>query len=235
MADPRKAILKAEWNDGTTSSFEVMYNPTELSFEKSTQLAEINIPGIDAPLQQFVRGQSERLTLELFFDTTEDGMGAGAASVTTKTDTIYQLAKIESERHAPPIVSFLWNDRFPGDSLSSRFGGQRRNKFRGVVESVKQRFTLFSPEGVPLRATLTVALREYRTLDDQLKELNLASPDRTHSHVVQRGETLSAIAARYYHRPGLWRQIAEENDIEDPRRLEVGRILTVPSLDRSRP
>ena len=94
--------------------------------------------------------------------------------------------------------------------------------FRCIVESVKQKFTLFSPEGVPLRATLTVTLREYKTLDEQLAHLNLTSPDRTHSHVIQSGDTLSGIAARFYQRPGDWRFIADANGIEDPRRLTVG-------------
>jgi nucleoid-associated protein YgaU len=97
-----------------------------------------------------------------------------------------------------------------------------------MVESVKQKFTLFSPEGVPLRATLTLTLREYKTLDEQLAQLNLSSPERTHSHVIQRGETLSSIAARFYQQPGDWRFIANANNIEDPRRLAVGTFLTVP-------
>ena len=92
---------------------EVQYNPTELSWDKSAQIAEITIPGLDAPLQQFVRGQAEKLTLELFFDTTDHGMGKGAMSVTTLTDRIYQLIKIEPRRHAPPICTFIWNDHFP--------------------------------------------------------------------------------------------------------------------------
>ena len=46
----------------------------------------MTIPGLDSPLQQFVRGQAEKLTLDLFFDTTDTGMGAGATSVTTETD-----------------------------------------------------------------------------------------------------------------------------------------------------
>ena len=57
---------------------EVQYNPTELSWDKGAQIAEISIPGLDAPLQQFVRGQAEKLTLELFFDTTDHGMGKDA-------------------------------------------------------------------------------------------------------------------------------------------------------------
>jgi nucleoid-associated protein YgaU len=216
--------------DGRTNPIEVQFNPTEFSLDKSVQVAEITIPGLDAPLQQFVRGQSEKLTLDLFFDTTEHGMGTGATSVTTLTDAFYELVKIVPHTHAPPICTFIWGDRFSGSDFSFYVGNQRRNGFRCIVESVKQKFTLFSPEGVPLRATLTVTLREYRTLDDQLRQLNLTS-DRTQSHIVQRGETLSSIAAQHYLRPGEWRRIAEANDIEDPRRMMVGAFLTIPPIE----
>ena len=220
------------------------FNPTELSYDKGAQIAEIAIPGLDAPLQQFIRGQAEKLTLELFFDSTDQGMGQQATSVTEKTDLFYQLIKIEPKRHAPPICVFFWNEQFPGSSLGKKadgnkqdqsstssnidYGNQRRNGFRCIVESVKQKFTLFSPEGVPLRATLTVSLREYKTLDEQLAHLNLTSPDRTHSHVLQSNETLSGVAAQFYQRPGDWRFIADSNAIEDPRRLTAGTFLTIP-------
>ena len=55
----------------------MQYNPTELSFDKQAQIAEIAIPGLDAPIQQFIRGNAEKLTLELFCDTTDDGIGHG--------------------------------------------------------------------------------------------------------------------------------------------------------------
>ena len=71
-----------------------------------------------------------------------------------------------------------------------------------------------------------MALREYKTLDEQLAHLNLTSPDRTHSHVTQNGDTLSRIAAQYYRSPGDWRLIADANGIEDPRRLVPGAFLT---------
>ena len=230
MEQIAKATILVAWDNQPAEPIEVQYNPTELSYDKSAQFAEIAIPGLDAPLQQFVRGQAEKLTLELFFDTTDQGMGVDAVSVTTLTDRIYQLVKIEPTRHAPPICTFVWNDQFPGSSLGSASGNQRRNGFKCIVESVKQKFTLFSPVGVPLRATLTVTLREYKTLDDQLAQLNLTSPDRTHSHVIQRGETLSGIAAQLYRQPGEWRRIAEANTIEDPRRLMAGTFLAIPPI-----
>ena len=118
-----------------------------------------------------------------------------------------------------------------GRSIGACRGNQRRNGFKCIVESVKQKFTLFSPEGIPLRATLTVALREYKTLDEQLAHLNLTSPDRTHSYVTQNGDTLSRITAQYYRGPGDWRSIADANGIEDPRRLAPGALLAIPPTE----
>jgi LysM repeat protein len=266
MEQVAKALLHVDWAeviDGKprTEDITLQYNPTELSWDKGVQIAEIAIPGLDAPLQQFVRGQAEKLSLELFFDTTDEGgMGRNAVSVIKYTDRIYQLLKIEPESHAPPVCTFIWHDEFPGSTLNGKSGSpatstasqllsntnanpgevqesvvdfatgnQRRNGFKCIVESVKQKFTLFSPEGVPLRATLSVTFREYKTLEEQLAQLNLMSPDRTHSHVVQNGDTLSSLAARFYQNAGHWRFIADENEIEDPRRLAVGTFLNVPS------
>lgn len=237
MQKPARAKLVVKWHQAPEQHIDLCYNPTELSFDKGVQIAEIAIPGLDAPLLQYVRGQAERLTLELFFDRTEDGMAAGATgakSVTEQTDQIYQLIKIEPARHAPPVCEFIWNDKFPGASLStvnaSATGNQNRNGFPCVVENVRQKFTLFSPDGVPLRATLTVTLREFRRLDQQERQTNRHSPDRTQAHVVQRADTLSAIAARAYGRPDEWRAIAIANGIEDPRRLSPGQTLAVPPI-----
>jgi len=230
------AIIIADWGENRVERYEVQYNPKEFTLEKALQHGEINIPGLDAPLQQFVRGQAEKLNVELFFDTTENGMGKDATTVTTHTDRIYKLAKIEDRSHAPPIVTFCWNSHFPGSSLSygsqsaGSSGNQTRNSFVGVVESVRQQFTLFSSEGVPLRATVTLILKEFRSLDEQLKLLRLNSPDRTHSHALNNGETLSSLAGKYYGNAKRWRFIARENGITDPRRLLAGRIITIPAI-----
>ncbi len=235
----RKAVILAHWHQRAAERIPVQYNPTEFTLEKQVQLGEATIPGLDAPLQQFVRGNAEKLALELFCDTTEHGMGEGATSVTTQTDRIYQLIRIEPTRHAPPILTFLWHDEFPGNRIGAGadapgappLGGQRRNAFRCVMDSLRQKFTLFSSEGVPLRATLTVSLRECRDLNEQLDQLNLSSPDRTHVHVLQQGDTLAGVARRYYDKPSQWRAVAEENRIDDARRTTPGAFLRVPRLD----
>jgi nucleoid-associated protein YgaU len=217
---------------GEFTGFTVQFNPTEVSFEKAMKFAEITIPGLDVPLQQFVRGEAEKLTLELLCDSTEKGTGLGAESVTTQTDKVFSMARINPKTHAPPVVKLSWNNHFPGDSLAPNLSSQRRTSFTGVIESIRQKFTLFSPEGVPLRATINLTIREYKKLEDQIDQLNLQSPDRTHSHTIKGAETLSGIAASEWTRPGAWRVIADENEIEDPRRLRVGTFLRIPVLDR---
>ena len=81
---------------------------------------------------------------------------------------------------------------------------------------MRQRYTLFSSNGLPLRATLSVTLKEYKTLQRQISELNLQSADQTKAHVVQVGETLAQIAAEAYRDPRAWREIAQFNAITDP-------------------
>lgn len=202
------------------NSITVQFNPTEYTLSKGAQIAEIAIPGIDSPILQFVRGQTETLSLELFFDTTEQGVGEQAVDVRDQTKWVYQLVKIQPDRHAPPRIRVSW-----GRGLS----------FRGIVESVQQKFTLFTPLGIPVRATLTVAFKEYKTLEEQLTELNLKSSDHSKEVVVRRGTTLPLLAYEEYGDAALWREIAEAPDnqevLQSPTRLTPGTRLRIPAID----
>ena len=194
----------------------VQYNPTQYSISKSAQIAEIAIPGLDEPIQQFIRGQTEKLSMELLFDTTSLGMGPGATDVQTLTAPMHELVRIQPETHAPPRLRLTW--------------GLSGLSFPAIAESIDQKFVLFSPEGIPLRATLTMTFRRYVTLEEQIAGLKLQSADQTKLHVVTRGETLSQIAAVELGDPAQWRAIADANPgvgIVDP---EPNTQLTIPPI-----
>ncbi len=53
-------------SNGLKPMFYVQFNPTDYTRAKGAQIAEINIPGIDSPILQFVRGQNEKLTIDLW-------------------------------------------------------------------------------------------------------------------------------------------------------------------------
>ena len=203
---------------GLTEFIDVEFNPTDYTLAKSAQIVEIGIPGLDSPILQFIRGQNEKLTLDLFFDTTSSGLDeSGAVDVRSRTKSIYQLVKIQPETHAVPRILFIW-------------GGL---SFKSIVESVQQKFTLFSPAGIPVRAMLSVVFREYKTLQDQLTELNLQSPDQSKRRIVREGDTLNRIAAEEYNDPHQWRVIADSNSdvLTSPLHLIPGTVLIIPPLE----
>ncbi len=200
-----------------------LFNPKELSVEKSNQFAEINIPGLPSSVLQFVRGNSRTITLDLFFDTYEEKTdvrvftdritGWDAGSLLSKLpDEAKGLMDIDSELHAPPVCLFIWGTFV----------------FQCIIERVSKKFTMFLPEGIPVRATLNVTLKEYKEVDVQVKEIDLHSADITKRWTVREGDSLWLIADREYGSASEWRLIAEANGIEDPRYLEPGQQLIIP-------
>lgn len=206
----------------------VQFNPTELTFNKSAQFAEIAIPGLDQPVLQFIRGNTETLSVELFFDTTDEGMNDSVMSVTDKVNQFYTLVKQDPDTHAAPRCCFYWGPPPSHEQQGKNPVSYAPYYFTCVVESIDRKFQLFSPEGTPLRARLTVKLREYKTVEQMVSQLN--SADRTKAHVLKRRERLDQVSASEYDSPAEWRRIAEANDLEDPRRVPVGTILKLPPM-----
>lgn len=201
---------------------EALFNPERYTISKSAQLQDINIPGLDSPVVQFVRGQNEKISMDLFFDTTDQGMADTVTDVRTLTNSVYKLLKVNSELHAPPRVHLQW-----GNSAHMTSHGTKIDPWL-VLESLSEEFSLFSPAGVPLRAKLTVSFREAWTIEQQLSETPRHSSDRTKKHRVVRGETISQIAFVAYNDPEQWRPIADANLLGNPRQLTAGMLLKIP-------
>ncbi|HLK05668.1 MAG TPA: LysM peptidoglycan-binding domain-containing protein [Candidatus Acidoferrum sp.] len=186
------------------------FNPTEYQIQKANNFAEIAIPGLETPPIQFIRGASEKLTAEVLVDTSDT-----LDDVRDKyVNKLRGLMNLNRELHAPPIVAFTWDQQV----------------FRGVLDSLNVTYTLFTPDGVPLRAKLSLSMKEYRPVKIQVKENPTSSPDFDKTYVVQRGDTLSGIAYSVYRDSSAWRDIALNNDIRDPRTLEPGTVLALPRL-----
>lgn len=186
------------------------FNPTEYQLQKGNNFAEIAIPGLESPPIQFIRGASEKLTTDILVDTSDTLEDVRAKYV----DNLRGLMNLNRELHAPPILRFVWDTEI----------------FRGVLESLNVTYLLFTPLGVPLRAKLSLALKEYRPIKIQLQGNPTASPNFDKTYVVQRGDTLSGIAFAVYRDASVWRDIARNNNIQDPRTLAPGTVLQLPSL-----
>ena len=206
-------------------TFEVLFNPAEYSIEKGNTYQSTTLPGLGTPVTQFVSGNADTLTMELYFDTyaksSRHGTVAIREDVRNYTRKISELMEIDRDLHAPPICEFTW-----GPPLGSPEGLQ----FRGIIERVSQRFTYFLDDGTPVRATLSVTFKEYKTVQQQLEELDLQSPDRTKLREFKDGDAIWLFAFQEYDDPGLWRVIADRNALENPRIVAPGTALELPPL-----
>ena len=190
---------------------EVIFNPAEYSLDKGNQFSSAPLPGLSNPVFSWVSGDADTLTMELFFDTYTN---KGGSDVRDETKKISRLLEIDPTIHAPPPVRFVWG------SLD----------FRAIIERLTQRFTMFREDGVPVRATLNVTFKEYKTIQEQLSPKPKESSDWTKHRVIAEGDHLSLIAAIEYGDPEEWRVIAVANDIDNPRLLEPGREIRLPPL-----
>ena len=200
-----KAIIKPDGKD----DIPIQWNPTQYTLEKGNQIAEIGVPGLGAPIIQFVHGNTRSFSCELYFDTYEKRQ-----NVTQHTDKIFGLLAIDAGTHAPPICTLSWG------SLS----------FRCVVEKVSGSFTLFLPDGTPVRAKLNVTFKEYLPVEVLVRQNPTQSADHRKSRVVQLGDTLSNIAFEEYGDAGKWRPIADANHIDNPLSLRPGTLLLIPAI-----
>src|SRR5277367_4250684 len=68
----KKAILVVVSPPSNPSTIiQLCFNPTEYQRSKANTFAEIGIPGLESPPIQYVRGEAEKLTVELLADTSD--------------------------------------------------------------------------------------------------------------------------------------------------------------------
>lgn len=205
--------------------FEVLFNPAEYSIEKGNTFQSTSLPGLSTPVTQFVTGTADTLTMELYFDTYTKS--SRHPNMTLKEDVrnytrpIANLMEIDPTLHAPPICEFIW-----GPPL----GTPKGIEFAGIIEKVSQKFTYFLDDGTPVRATLNVTFKEYKTVKDQLAQLKCQSTDRTKLREFKEGDSLWYLASVEYNDVEKWKVIAHHNQLENPRLIAPGTTLELPPL-----
>jgi Contractile injection system tube protein/LysM domain len=194
----------------------VFFNPEEYTLHRDINYAQAAIPGLSAPLLQFVSGNLQTLEMELLLDTYEGHgeLNRAGEDVRNLARKVTDLMNIDPKTHAPPVLVFTWS------SLT----------FTCVLARASQRFLMFLPDGTPVRVRLQVTFNEFRNVDLEAKEIKRETGDFSKRHTVREGETLSSIAGEAYANPELWRVIAIGNGIDRPLSLPAGTKLRVPPL-----
>ncbi len=207
--------------------FVVQFNP-----EGYTDTTEFKY-GPDDPPQGAVGAEAkfERINPKKYsFELLLDGTGvspapppAGAMDAIAPSSGLSVVAQIELFKltvgfsgnvHRPRFLMLVW-----GKLVVS-----------AVLESYAISYTLFSPAGLPLRASMTVVFREHtpKGFGELLK--NLASPDIAHARQVRAGEHLSTLVYETYKDARHYISVATANQLDTVRHLVPGSALYLPPL-----
>lgn len=151
-------VTIASTDDGT--KVEAQFNPKELQVDKTVpwqKKSQANQAGQTGIQLEFTGAEGRSMTLELLFDGYE-----AKRSVSKQVDDLNWMASVidpkssEEAKRRPHLCVVTWGTMFPSGS-----------KFKCVIESLSVKYTMFSDQGVPLRATCTVKLKEADTVSIQ--------------------------------------------------------------------
>lgn len=176
----------------------------KMKFDNPRSIAKIDIPG-GPPVYQDMGDEEATITW--------DGVLVG--------DDAYRKAiRIESLKDQGQVVQLTVTD-FP--ELSKRV---RIRSFPWEV--VRQDRVEYSIE-LAVETTLPEPVKILTTASGAslLKEVAPAA-SVGETYTVKQGDTLWALAVKYYGNGSRWREIAKANGILDPRKLQVGQRITIP-------
>lgn len=210
-----KAVIYVADGSRIGQSVECMFRPKEYTITKRNNWQKGEAKGKGVPKLEFRGGGASSLTMELFFDTYEEG-----TDVRRHTNKIWELMAIDSaladsttSKGRPPLCQFQW-----GPVIS----------FKAVITNISQKFTMFKSDGSPVRATLTVTFQEAEEAGRYpFQNPTTASKPGYRIRLVKAGESLDWIAHEEYGNAALWRFIADTNNLENPMELTPGQVLSI--------
>jgi hypothetical protein len=127
------------------SEIPVQFNPQSLKLSLANKLEAQDTRGQQT--RQYLGKTSTTLSFDLQFDTSDEGTTDAPVSVRTRTAAIerFVLPKGDGkQKQKPPKARFVWQDL----------------QIDGIIEDLSIDFDLFASDGTPLRAKMSVTMKE---------------------------------------------------------------------------
>jgi hypothetical protein len=201
------------------NSISLLINPSELKLSRKTKYAGAVPLGDTGSGRSFSRMQPARLNFSTVFDGT--GVVPVPANLKLPSEVEDQLNALNDvvytyngKQHEPNVVQVLWG----------------RLAFYGRLTSFNIEYTLFRPNGAPLRAKADMSFQGYKNPQESALEANRSSPDLSHSVVVTEGDTLPLLCHRIYGDSRYYVDVARFNGLHAFRALKPGLTLHFPPL-----
>ena len=222
LASATKAKLKispCDVNDGVATvnsdpAFEAIINPSGYSHSSSILYAENMALGPGGE-KKYSKSTPDKIE---FKELVLDGTGVVEGTSMSVREQIARLRKVaydyNGSEHEPPVVEVSW-----GPLL-----------FKARMEALKVDFTLFKPNGEPLRAKINLTFVAYKSTEEVFRSASLESPDLTHLVTVKAGDTLPLLCYQIYKNSAYYLDVARINNLSQFRQLTPGHVLRFPPL-----
>lgn len=204
---------------GPPNPFTVWINPSSYSYSRQISYNDRQAQGSPEPSPEFNRVADEDLSFELVFDATGaiptptgQSYTNGVADILDQFITL--VATVNGTIHSPNYLIVGWATLL----------------FQCVLSSLKIDYTLFKPDGTPLRAKVSVGFKSYASESAIAKGAAKGSPDLSHIITITAGDTLPALCHRVYGNSGYYAEVARINGLLSFRDLAPGATLLFPPL-----
>jgi contractile injection system tube protein len=205
-----------------TGEHTVMINPEKYTRTYKICYNDVQAQGSNTGSPKFNKIPSERIQLELVFDGTGVVPSAVPGVLPYTGDGIAkQIADFEEvvfeyagKIHSPRFLRLLWGTF----------------EFYCRLTSLTVTYTLFKPDGTPLRARAAAEFLQYTSETAAALEANNSSPDLSHVITVKAGDTLPLLCYSVYGSSAWYPQVARANGLAGFRALAVGSQLLFPPL-----
>jgi hypothetical protein len=198
----------------------VPINPEKCTLAMGAQYTSDSAPGSSGQSNSFNRLSGVTLSFDLVFDGTGAVAGASDRCV---ADQIRDFRRLVLDRnptsHRPNYLKLIWGET---------------DLLKGQTTSLRVEYTLFNPDGSPLRAKVAVSFSGFLDAVDARAEQANSSPDLTHRIPVSAGDSLPLLCARVYRESLYYVDVAATNGLDGFRRLPAGLQLSFPPLSGSR-
>jgi Contractile injection system tube protein len=221
----------------TTKIFEVQINPESISRSFSIKYNEPDTKGTPGTELQFDKVNPEELELRFIMD----GTGVVAQSTMPSADLIGSVMNAlpadAQGAYVPVRVAQLQAAvyDFKDESHRTPFLLVQYGKlvFMGLLLDMSINYNLFSPDGIPLRAEITLKLKAHTPFKDSMALLSLLSPDLSRHHMVVAGENILRICDDVYDDEKYYLEVAKANKLTNFRNLQPGTQLILPPIDKT--
>lgn len=216
-----KAYSDAQYNSPTGAPFTVWINPASYTHDFTICYSDRQAQGSNGPSPEYNRVGQETISFDLIFDATGvvpppiPGTPLPSDGVAGLIDSFIALvATVNGVIHRPNYLKLSW----------------AQLQFQCVLSKLNITYTLFKPNGTPIRAKVATSFLSFASEKQLAAEANKSSPDMTHLVTVVAGDTLPALCHRIYGSSTFYLKVAAVNGLVDFRRLQPGMQLVFPPL-----